>query len=90
MIKLKPTTHFERSRKKYVKKNVLRAEKILSTLQVFRKNPLHPSLNLEKLRNSDVWSMRLGRGDRLFFTWIGKETVLLLDIGTHDKYRTVS
>ncbi len=89
MIKLKPTTHFERNRKKYVKKNILRAEKMLSILNIFRHSPSHPSLNLEKLINSDIWSIRLDRGDRLFFTWIDDQTALLLDIGKHDKYRTV-
>ena len=89
MIKIQITSHFERSRKKYVKKNILRAEKILSTLNTFRHDPLHRGLNIEKLVNSNIYSLRLDRGDRIFFTWINKDTALLLDIGKHDKYKTV-
>jgi len=89
MITIQSSPHFERNRKKYVKKNALRAEKVLSTLNTFRHNPIHPGLNVEKLVNSDIWSIRLDRGDRIFFTWIDKNTALLLDIGVHDKYRTI-
>ncbi len=88
MIKINRSPHFNRNFKKYVKKNTSRAESVLFALNTFRHNPNNPGLNTEKLVNSDNWSFRINRGDRIFFVWIDKTTVLLVDIGSHDKYRS--
>lgn len=50
-------------------------------------NPNHPSLNLEKLKGSDYWTIRIDKGNRIFFKWIDKTEALFIDIGKHDKYR---
>lgn len=87
MIKIIRSPHLNRNLKKYVKKNTDRAEAVLSALNTFRHNPNNPGLNTEKLVNSEIWSMRINRGDRIFLVWIDKKTVLLVDIGPHDKYK---
>lgn len=87
MIKINRSTHFNRNLKKYVKNNTKRAQAFLSTLNIFRHNFSNPGLNVEKLVNSETWSLRINRSDRIFFLWIDKNTVLLVDIGLHDKYK---
>ena len=75
-----------REEKKFVKMDVNRAERIFTSLNLFRVNPTHPSLNIEKISNK-VWTVRLDKGNRIFFELVNKDTVLLIDIGKHDKYR---
>lgn len=87
MITISRTKRFNKEYKKFVKHNLQRAESIIKTLDLFTKDLKHPSLNIEKLKNSNVWSMRLSKGNRLFFLWINNKTILLIDIGDHDKYR---
>ncbi|MFQ5661826.1 MAG: type II toxin-antitoxin system RelE/ParE family toxin [Candidatus Paceibacteria bacterium] len=54
--------------------------------RIFRNNPLHPSLNTEKLKpkKKQVWSFRVDRKYRVFFRFIGKNKALFLTIGPHD------
>lgn len=87
-IKLEFSTHFLNQRKKYIKNNPKRFSAYKKAITFFVSNPLHPSLNTEKLQNvKDVYTLRLNRGDRIFFTWKDKNTAIFLDIGKHDKYR---
>lgn len=60
---------------------------IIKTLKKFSHNPNHPSLRLEKLHGSKIWTVRIDKGNRIFLAWIDTSTVLLVDIGKHDKYR---
>lgn len=54
----------------------------------FTKNPQHPSLRLEKLQGSKVWSIRVDRGNRLFFIWSDTDdTAIFFLVGPHDAYR---
>ena len=87
MITLEYSSHFLNSRKKYLKNNSVKVEKAIKSLTFFVKNPNHPSLKMEKLVNSSVWTIRIDKGDRMFFVWKDKNTALFLDIGKHDKYR---
>lgn len=87
MITINRSKRFEVEYKKFVKRNIPRAESIIKSLTLFVLNSQHPSLNIEKLVGSNVWSMRLSKGDRLFFLWISKDKILLVDVGTHDKYK---
>lgn len=75
--------------KKFVANNKKNAQAIKKALTLFKENPNHPSLNLEKLQNTKgVYTVRLiNKSDRIFFVWIEKNTVLFIDIGKHDKYR---
>ena len=87
MISINRSQRFEGEYKKFVKRNIPRAENIIKSLALFVLNPQHPSLNVEKLSGSNVWSMRLSEGNRLFFIWIGKDEIFLVDVGSHDKYK---
>lgn len=87
MITLKKTSKYQESRDKFVKNNVKRGEALIKTIRLLVENPMHPSLHLEKLIGSGVWTIRIDSGNRIYFIWIDKNTVLLIDIGPHDKYR---
>lgn len=87
MIIILKTSGYERERNKFVKNNIKRANALIKTLNKFSYNPIHPSLNLEKLGGTKVWTVRVDRGNRIFFSWIDKNTALFIDIGKHDKYR---
>lgn len=87
MIELTQAKSFIRAYKKFVKKNPQRAKDLLEALQRFRTDIHHPSLNTEKLRHSDIWSIRIDIKNRIYFMWVDHETTLLIDIGPHDKNR---
>lgn len=88
MVTIARSKRFEDEYKKYVKHDNKRAESIIKALEFFVNDPSHPGLHIEKLKGSNVWSMRLSSGDRLFFLWINENSALLLDVGPHDKYRS--
>lgn len=87
MVTIVRSKRFEGEYKRFVKHNLLRAESIIKALTLFVKNHKHPSLHIEKLKGSSIWSMRLSEGNRLFFLWINENTVMLVDVGQHDKYK---
>lgn len=87
MIIILKTSRYERERNKFVKKNAKRANALIKTLHYFAYNPTHPSLNLEKLGGSEIWTIRIDKSNRIFLSWIDKKTAILIDIGKHDKYR---
>lgn len=87
-IKLEYSQHFLSERKKYIKNSPERFEDFKKAVAKFLSNPIHPGLNIEKLRNAKgVYTIRLNKGDRIFFIWKAENTVLFIDIGKHDKYR---
>jgi mRNA-degrading endonuclease YafQ of YafQ-DinJ toxin-antitoxin module len=86
-MQIKLSVGYYRSLKSFVKNNKINAENIKKALSLFRENPHHPSLNLEKLKGSHIWTIRIDKGNRIFFSWIDKTIVLFLDVGKHDKYR---
>lgn len=87
MITLKYSSKYLDERKKFLKHNPKLLNKTIKTLSLFIKNPIHPSLNLEKLKGTKVWTVRIDISNRIFLSFIDKNTALLLDIGKHDKYR---
>ncbi|OIN94732.1 hypothetical protein AUJ38_01745 [bacterium CG1_02_42_9] len=87
MLKLEITSRYDRNLRALIKENSLQKGKVHKALKFFLHNPKHPSLNLEKLRGSNVWTIRVDRAQRIFFSWIDSKTALLLDIGKHDKYQ---
>lgn len=87
MIKVDVTAKFRREHRKFISNNQSNKQSVASTLKIFRENPQHPGLHLEKLSGSTVWTIRVDKGSRIFFYWTDKSTALLLDIGPHDKYR---
>ncbi len=87
MINILRDPGYNRNLENFVKGNKKNAERVKKTVKLFTQNPKHPSLNLEKLKGSEVWTMRIDKGNRIFLLWIDKTTALFIDIGTHDKYR---
>lgn len=87
-IKIEYSSHFLSERRKYIKNTRKRFEDLKKTSTLFLSNPTHPSLNIEKLRGvKGVNTIRLNKGDRIFFFWKEKNIALFIDIGKHDKYR---
>ena len=86
VIKIERTKRFDRELKKYLHNNPTKFIKYSQALQKFVNNPLQPGLKTEKITSS-VWTFRVNRGDRIFFTWVDQETALLIDVGSHNKYR---
>lgn len=87
MIIILKTSRYQRERNKFIKNNIRRADALIKTLNKFAHNPIHPSLHLEKLGGTKLWTIRIDRGNRIFFTWINEKKTLLIDVGKHDKYR---
>lgn len=87
MIKIQYSSRYLSSRKKFLSNNVDLLNKTIKAISLFVKNPRHPGLNLEKLKGSHIWTIRIDKGNRIFFFWTNKTTALFLDIGKHDKYR---
>ncbi len=87
MIRTKYSSKYLLERRKFLKNNSALLNKTVKVISTFVKNPQYPSLNLEKLGGSKVWSIRIDKGNRIFFVWIDKQTALFIDIGKHDKYR---
>lgn len=84
------TKRFHRSFKKLAKGNPTLKEKTNGILVRFAQNPNHPSLHLEKLSGTDTWTIRIDRGNRLFFVWSDTgDTAIFFFIGAHDAYRRV-
>ncbi|MBI4036691.1 hypothetical protein HY386_02335 [Candidatus Daviesbacteria bacterium] len=73
--------------KGFVKGNQRNAESTKKAIRLFKQNPRHPSLNLEKLQGLKVWTIRINKGNRIFFIWLDESTALFIDIGKHDKYK---
>ena len=53
---------------------------------IFKENPIHPSLNTEKLlpRTKQLWSIRVDRKYRIVFRYHTASHVYFLAIGEHD------
>lgn len=87
MVQLQYSSKYLTSRAKFLKNNPNLLNKTIKAIALFVNNPKHPSLNLEKLQGSRCWTIRIDKGNRIFFYWIDESTALFIDIGKHDKYR---
>ena len=81
------TPRYYRALRQFVKNNRSNASNIKKCLEILRENPSHPSLNLEKLSGSRLWTARIDKANRIFFFRTDSSTLILIDIGPHDKYR---
>jgi len=86
-VEIKLSSSYYRALRKFVKNNKINASNLKKALKLFEENPSHPSLRLEKLSGSKVWTIRIDKSNRIFFVWVSKTIVLLIDIDKHDKYR---
>ena len=85
MLTIHPSTRFKRSYKKMpakIKKDF--SEKIIT----FQENPFEPSLKTHKLKGglSDYYSFYLKDGYRVLVDFVEKDSILLVNIGSHDDY----
>ena len=87
MIVIEKTLSYEKARDKFIRNNIRRGLALIKTLNQFSRDPTYPSLNLEKLKGSKIWTIRIDRGNRIFFYFINESTALFIDIGKHDKYK---
>ena len=87
MVQLQYSSKYLSSRAKFLKNNQNLFDKTTKAISLFVDNPQHPSLNLEKLKASSYWTIRIDKGNGIFFVWINKTTALFIDIGKHDIYR---
>lgn len=87
MILLKKSSKYQKEYQKFVRNNPARGEALIKALNKLSSYPTYPSLRLEKLGGSEIWSARIDLGNRIFFIWINKNVILLIDIGSHDKYK---
>lgn len=86
MIEIFPSSRFKRSFKKMptgIKKDF--NEKI----EIFKSSPFHPSLKTHKLNGAlgDCYGFYLKYGFRVMFEFVELNSVLLVNIGSHDQYK---
>lgn len=58
-------------------------------VQLFRNNPLHPSLRLHMLSGkfSGIWSISISKNYRIIFEMRTNGDILFMSIGNHDIYK---
>ena len=83
MLTIHPSSRFKRSFKKqphYIKEDFARK------IEIFKKYPFYPSLRTHKLSGnlSDYHGFYLRDGFRVLFDFMENDTVLLINIGSHD------
>lgn len=73
---------------KFTRRSQSRTIAIDESLRKFAKTPTHPSLHLEKLSGTDIWTIRIDKGNRMFFIWSSSgDTAIFFYVGPHDSYR---
>jgi len=90
MPKVSLTKQFYAARRKFTKRSKEKEIILRQTFAYFAENPNHPSLRLEKLSGQDTWTIRIDKGNRLFFVWSDEgDAAIFFYVGPHDSYRTV-
>ncbi|MEK7513306.1 MAG: type II toxin-antitoxin system YafQ family toxin [Patescibacteria group bacterium] len=81
------TAHFRRAYKQHCKKNPQLKTKIERQINFFRKNILHPSLRVHKLKGKRSDQMAFWIENNLRIAYIKDDSdFILTDIITHDEY----
>ena len=59
--------------------------------EIFKENPLHPSLRLHELHGklAGIWSITVTGGYRIIFERMENGDILFISIGKHDVYRNL-
>ena len=85
IAKIAVTRRFERA---YTKLPRAIKEKAKQHEIIFRANPFDPRLNTHKLHGKDneAWAFSIVRKFRIKFLFLASDSVLFLDVGTHDIY----
>lgn len=61
----------------------------LKKIEIFRENPLHPSLHLHMLKGKliNLWSVSITAKHRLIFKRQKNGDIILISVGKHDIYK---
>jgi mRNA-degrading endonuclease YafQ of YafQ-DinJ toxin-antitoxin module len=64
-------------------------KKAVLKISVFRDNPFAPKLDTHKLHGEkkEEWAFSVDYSRRISFVFVGNNTILFTDIGTHDMYK---
>ncbi|MBI5475614.1 MAG: type II toxin-antitoxin system mRNA interferase toxin, RelE/StbE family [Ignavibacteriales bacterium] len=81
---------FIRAAKKYIRRQMYKADEIKSTLELLSENAFDPRLKTHKLKGEleNSWACSIGYDLRIIFMFVeheGKEAILLETIGTHEE-----
>jgi addiction module RelE/StbE family toxin len=86
MIHVSYSSHFVKALKKRLT-NKISERRFFQKLEVFIKNPFHPSLKTHKLSGDleGYWSFSIEYDLRVIFYFSSNTKVVFADIGTHDE-----
>jgi len=79
--------------KKFIKEIKKLSQEILDLAikkeEIFRMNPLHPSLRLHELHGKfkGIWSISLTNNYRIIFERMSNGDILFISVGKHDIYK---
>jgi proteic killer suppression protein len=78
---------FKRIYQKKVKNNADLKKRFWRAMELFSKNPFNPGLRTHKLTGKleGLWAFSVAYDCRVIFKFLGKEEVLLIDIGGHEE-----
>jgi len=87
LIKLTWDQGFKGIYQKKVKNNAELKKRFWRAMELFSKNPFNPRLRTHKLTGKleGLWAFSVAYDCRVIFRFLGKEEVLLIDIGGHDE-----
>ncbi len=87
MIKLVWDQKFKKNLKKKISKSPELTERFKSKVKLFEKDPFNSILRTHKLSGilKGYWAFSIDYDLRVIFKFIDSNTVLLIDIGTHDE-----
>lgn len=87
MIRLVWYKSFQRAYKKIIKQQPKLRDKLEKSLQLFVKEPFHPSLGTHKLSGklAGYHAFALGYDCRVVFKFINRDKAALISIGSHDE-----
>jgi addiction module RelE/StbE family toxin len=87
MIEIFLDEGFKRSFRKIIRNNIDIKNKFSEKLELLKENPYHPFLKTHKLSGKlqNYMAFSIDYNFRVVFKFINKNTVLLIDIGTHEE-----
>ena len=83
------TTQYNRTKKKILKRFILKEEQIEATLALFQKNPQEPSLHYKKMtckKDKNRYSIRVLNTQYRILMTVEDESAMLACICDHDDY----
>jgi addiction module RelE/StbE family toxin len=87
MIEIFLDEGFKRSFRKIIRNNIDIKNKFTEKLELLKENPYHPFLKTHKLSGKlqNYMAFSIDYNFRVVFKFINNNTVLLIDIGTHEE-----